>query len=73
MYVNLLGSPRSLHIGTISDPLVSILIPCFNAERFIGEALPDDGLHGPNEKFSLENFQKGIRTVAHFFESLAPA
>ena len=39
----------------------------------MGLGLPDDGLHGPNEKFLLENFQKGIRTVAHFFESLAPA
>jgi len=39
----------------------------------MGFGLPDDGLHGPNEKFSLDNFQKGIRTVAHFFESLAPA
>ncbi len=39
----------------------------------MGFGLPDDGLHGPNEKFLLENFQKGIHTVAHFFESLAPA
>ncbi|MDA1314286.1 MAG: dipeptidase [Acidobacteria bacterium] len=39
----------------------------------MGFGLPDDGLHGPNEKFLLDNFQKGIRTVAHFFESLAPA
>ena len=34
----------------------------------MGFGLPDDGLHSPNEKFSVENYYKGIRTVAHFFE-----
>jgi acetylornithine deacetylase/succinyl-diaminopimelate desuccinylase-like protein len=38
----------------------------------MGFGLPDDGLHGPNEKFLLANFQKGIHTVAHFLASLAP-
>jgi len=39
----------------------------------MGFGLPDDSLHGPDEKFSLENFQMGIRTVVRFLESLAPA
>ena len=34
----------------------------------MGFGLPDDGLHSPNEKFKLENFYMGIRTVCHFFE-----
>jgi acetylornithine deacetylase/succinyl-diaminopimelate desuccinylase-like protein len=34
----------------------------------MGFGLPDDGLHGPNEKFLLENYYKGIMTVAHFLE-----
>ncbi|HSW50561.1 MAG TPA: M20/M25/M40 family metallo-hydrolase, partial [Bryobacteraceae bacterium] len=34
----------------------------------MGFGLPDDGLHGPNEKFRLENYYRGIRTVAAFFE-----
>jgi acetylornithine deacetylase/succinyl-diaminopimelate desuccinylase-like protein len=34
----------------------------------MGLGLPDDGLHSPNEKFKLENFYTGIKTVAHFFE-----
>ena len=34
----------------------------------MGFGLPDDGLHSPNEKFKLENFYMGIRTVARFLE-----
>jgi acetylornithine deacetylase/succinyl-diaminopimelate desuccinylase-like protein len=34
----------------------------------MGFGLPDDGLHSPNEKFRLENYYKGITTVAGFLE-----
>lgn len=34
----------------------------------LGLGLPDDGLHSPNEKFKVENFYLGIRTVADFLE-----
>jgi acetylornithine deacetylase/succinyl-diaminopimelate desuccinylase-like protein len=34
----------------------------------MGFGLPDDGLHSPNEKYHLENYYKGIMTVAHFLE-----
>jgi len=37
----------------------------------MGFGLPDDGLHSPNEKFSLDNYYKGILAVVHFFEKLA--
>jgi acetylornithine deacetylase/succinyl-diaminopimelate desuccinylase-like protein len=36
----------------------------------MGFGLPDDNLHAPNEKYSLSQFYKGIRTVARFFEHL---
>jgi acetylornithine deacetylase/succinyl-diaminopimelate desuccinylase-like protein len=32
--------------------------------------LPDDNLHAPNEKYSLSQFFKGIRTVVRFFQKL---
>ena len=32
----------------------------------MGLGLPDDGLHSPNEKFSLVNFYTGIKAVARF-------
>jgi acetylornithine deacetylase/succinyl-diaminopimelate desuccinylase-like protein len=37
----------------------------------MGFGLPDDGLHSPNEKYSVDNYYKGIMTVAHFFEQYA--
>lgn len=43
---------RHLHIPTV----------------LMGFGLPDDGLHSPNEKYKVENYYTGIRTVAHFLE-----
>jgi acetylornithine deacetylase/succinyl-diaminopimelate desuccinylase-like protein len=34
----------------------------------MGFGLPDDNLHAPNEKFSLEMFRKGIQTAIVFYE-----
>jgi acetylornithine deacetylase/succinyl-diaminopimelate desuccinylase-like protein len=36
----------------------------------MGFASPGDSLHGPNEKFSVENFRRGILTSACFLEEL---
>jgi acetylornithine deacetylase/succinyl-diaminopimelate desuccinylase-like protein len=43
---------RHLHIPTV----------------LMGFGLPDDGLHSPNEKYRLENYYLGIKTIAHFLE-----
>jgi len=32
----------------------------------MGFGLPDDTIHAPNEKFSLQQFKKGMKTVAQF-------
>jgi acetylornithine deacetylase/succinyl-diaminopimelate desuccinylase-like protein len=34
-----------------------------------GIGLPDDGLHAPNEKFSIAQLTKGIRIFARFFDA----
>ena len=39
----------------------------------MGFGLPDDGLHSPNEKYNLENYYQGIKTVAHFLEQYGAA
>jgi acetylornithine deacetylase/succinyl-diaminopimelate desuccinylase-like protein len=36
----------------------------------MGFGLPDDNLHAPNEKYSLSQFFKGIRTAAHFLQNM---
>ena len=39
----------------------------------MGFGLPDDGLHSPNEKYSVRNYYLGIRTIAHFLERYGAA
>ena len=36
----------------------------------MGFGLPDDAIHAPNEKFSLNQFNKGMKTVAGFLGRL---
>ncbi len=36
----------------------------------MGFGLPDDNLHAPNEKYSLDQFYNGIRTVVRFLQKL---
>ncbi len=36
----------------------------------LGLALPDDNLHSPNEKFSLDQFRKGMMMAAHLWQEL---
>jgi len=40
------------------------------AALLVGYGLPDDNLHSPNEKFSLEDFQRGIKTAAYLLAEL---
>lgn len=35
-----------------------------------GIGLPDDGLHAPNEKISVEQFEKGVRVFGRFLEKM---
>ena len=37
----------------------------------MGFGLPDDGLHSPNEKYRVDNYYKGIMTIAHFLDEYA--
>ena len=36
----------------------------------MGFGLPDDNLHAPNEKYSLDQFFNGVRTVASFLQKM---
>jgi acetylornithine deacetylase/succinyl-diaminopimelate desuccinylase-like protein len=39
----------------------------------MGFGLPDDNMHAPNEKFNIENFYKGIESIALLFEEVGKA
>ena len=39
----------------------------------MGYGLDDDGLHSPNERFSIEMFHRGIETAIVYLEELAQA
>jgi acetylornithine deacetylase/succinyl-diaminopimelate desuccinylase-like protein len=58
--------------GTI--PIASTLQQAFRTPLVLmGFALPDDGMHGPNERFSLQNLEKGIATSIVFLGTLPRA
>lgn len=56
--------------GTI--PVVSVFREVLAAPVLLVDyGLPDDGAHGPNERFTLECFEKGIETSIYLYEELA--
>jgi len=58
--------------GTI--PIVNLIQEQFNIPVVLmGFALPTDNMHGPNERFSLANFYRGILTSIYFMHDLAEA
>lgn len=57
-----------------SVPVVSLLQQKLGADSvMLGFALPDDGIHGPNERQHLPTFYRGIETYIRFLSSLGAA
>jgi len=55
-----------------SIPVVTLLKKQLGVDTLLlGWGQNDDNLHGPNEKFSLADFHKGIKASAHLFAELA--
>ena len=58
--------PMLTRLG-FSIPVVGMIKEKMNLDTVLmGFALPDDGIHGPNEKLHLPNFYKGIDSYIHF-------
>ncbi|HUF77729.1 MAG TPA: dipeptidase [Thermoanaerobaculia bacterium] len=54
-----------------SIPIVSTFAEVLGVPiLMMGFGLPDDGLHSPNERFKIENFYRGIQSVAVFLDRL---
>lgn len=54
----------SIPIAALFDEILHVPVV------LMGFGLPDDNLHAPNEKYSLTQFYKGVRTVASFLQKL---
>jgi acetylornithine deacetylase/succinyl-diaminopimelate desuccinylase-like protein len=55
-----------------SIPVVGLIKEHLGVDTLLlGWGQPDDNLHGPNEKFSLADFHRGIRASAALLEELA--
>ena len=55
-----------------SIPVVGLIKQHLGVDTLLlGWGQNDDNLHGPNEKFSLADFHRGIKSSAHLLEELA--
>ena len=55
-----------------SIPVVGLLKTELGVDTLLlGWGQNDDNLHGPNEKFCLDDFHRGIKASAHLMEELA--
>ena len=54
-----------------SIPVVGQMMEILGVDSVMtGFGLPDDNLHAPNEKLTLEPWYKGIDTLIHFFNNM---
>src|SRR6266849_420048 len=73
-FSDMLGKPTVFTRSGGSIPVVGDFANHLHIPSILmGFGLPDDGLHSPNEKYRLENYYKGIMTIAHFFEEFGAA
>lgn len=71
-YEQVYGCAPLFSLGGGSIPVVTMFQEVLGISTVLmGFGLPDDGLHGPNEKFSLDQFDKGIKTSIAFYNLLA--
>ena len=58
-----------------SIPIVNLLKEVLGIESILllGWGSPDDGAHSPNERFLLDDFHRGIRSVAALLYELSPS
>ncbi len=55
-----------------SIPVVALIKQHLNVDTLLlGWGQNDDNLHGPNEKFSLDDFHRGIKASAHLISELS--
>jgi len=64
--------PTSYTRGGGSIPIVAAFDQILNLPIVLmGFGLPDENFHAPNEHFHLENYDKGLETICHYWFELA--
>ncbi len=54
-----------------SIPIVANMVQALNCDAILlGWGLDDDGAHSPNEKFTIEDFYRGIKSSSRLWEYL---
>ena len=68
-FSDVLGKPTVFTRSGGSIPVVGDFAQHLGIPSILmGFGLPDDGLHSPNEKYSVANYYTGIETIAHFLK-----
>jgi acetylornithine deacetylase/succinyl-diaminopimelate desuccinylase-like protein len=68
------GRPAVLGRSGGSIPIVGIFKELLGLDSVLmGWGLPDDNLHAPNEKMSLDNFYRGIEATIRFWQEVKAA
>ncbi|MCU9614677.1 dipeptidase [Caldibacillus lycopersici] len=71
-YEKVYGVPVSYTRSGGSIPIVATFHELLNTPVVLmGFALPNENVHAPNEHFHLENFDKGMLTLCHYWLDLA--
>lgn len=66
------GAKPVFELGGGSVPVVSMVQAQLGVDSILmGVALPDDNVHGPNEKLHLPNYYRGIEAYIRFFDNVA--
>ncbi|HYK72874.1 MAG TPA: M20/M25/M40 family metallo-hydrolase, partial [Pseudoneobacillus sp.] len=70
-YEKVYNVPTSYTRGGGSIPIVATFDQILgNPVVLMGFGLPDENFHAPNEHFHLENFDKGMETLCHYWYEL---
>lgn len=73
-YEHAYGVPAAFTRMGGSIPIVEVFEHLLNTPVvMMGFGLPDENFHAPNEHFSLENFDKGLRVLCYYWNGIAHA
>ena len=65
------AEPAIIRSGGSIPPLATFQRELGLPAVMVGVGLPDDRIHAPNERFDLDQYFRGVRTVARLWEELA--